>query len=386
MASEKNLITQARLSEVKFAESGLADNLFTHANASLSKAHGVILLNLPKPTLDANGNDISYYQDSHGDRVGYYYMRLTYNNTNYFAPVELTSLPGKDSLTGLAPDTSVTGIIPVIPGGTAWVTDFTQEDEQDLIFTNSGVLLPHTLLAHWETHSGGVYQVIPQITLDSAGHRVGNYIARVVVDGVELWLPCDTRLGGPIQPMRVAFPAITTRLGTNHNYSQMGRDDNQYGYFWWNAPTGGQLPYTFTWQFNTYQVTKISGKYTIDPLTGSGDWIDIPFSTTVETDLQPLGNPSQAYAKNKLPNQLTIRTDQSNDNLLPVVTLRGKYTNVVGTTYTNWLIHCVKDEDEKSFFGIEIEGADFNQTTFYTPIANDPVWVDGYYSPPGPPI
>ena len=70
MASEKNLVTQARLQEVKFAQNELVDNLYAHVNDSLSRAHGIELYYLPHPTYDSNGNDISIYWDSHGDRVG----------------------------------------------------------------------------------------------------------------------------------------------------------------------------------------------------------------------------------------------------------------------------------------------------------------------------
>jgi len=376
MASEKNLVTQARLSEVKTAESGLVDNLYAHANTTLSKAHGVILWNLPHPTLDGDGNDISVYYDSHGDRVGYYMMRLTYNNTNYFAPLELSTLAGKDPLTGISPDTNVTGIVPVIPGGTAWVTDFTPQDEQDLIVTNNQLLLPHTLLSHWETHTGGVYQVIPQIITDSAGHRVSNYVARFVVDGVELWLPCDPRIGGPVQPVRVDFPAITTLQGTNCNYAAMGRDDAQFGYFWYNAITGGTLPPTFKWQYNSYQPQKTGGYFYKDPLTGSGTWFDVDM--TPGSHAMP-GNPVGGTST-VVGNKLTVQVSVGDDKRI-VATIRGKWTNPAGDVFTNWCLFQANDEDGSWIFS----DPDFNQSASHVNIVNDPVWVNGYYYPPGPP-
>ena len=378
MASEKNLVTQARLSEVKTAESGLVDNLYAHANTTLSKAHGVILWNLPHPTLDGDGNDISVYYDSHGDRVGYYMMRLTYNNTNYFAPLELSTLAGKDPLTGISPDTNVTGIVPVIPGGTAWVTDFTPQDEQDLIVTNNQLLLPHTLLSHWETHTGGVYQVIPQIITDSAGHRVSNYVARFVVDGVELWLPCDPRIGGPVQPVRAAFPAITTLQGTNCNYAAMGRDDAQFGYFWYNAITGGTLPPTFKWQYNSYQPQKTGGYFYKDPLIGSvsTSWFDVDM--TPGSHAMP-GNPVGATST-VVGNKLTVQVSVGDDKRI-VATIRGKWTNPAGDVFTNWCLFQANDEDGSWIFS----DPDFNQSASHVNIVNDPVWVNGYYYPPGPP-
>lgn len=198
--SRKNLITKTQLAAVKQAENTLADNLFAHVNASLSQAHGILLYNLPHPTFDEHGNDISFYADSNGDRVGFYQARLTYNNVNYFVPLESSTLSGKSALTGVTsadlPGTDT-------PGATAWTTDFTPEDVADLTVANSSVLLPHTQQPHWEVHTAGIYQILPQIVVDSAGHRVSNFVARIVVDGVELWLPCDSRIGGPVQLPRL---------------------------------------------------------------------------------------------------------------------------------------------------------------------------------------
>lgn len=244
MGSEKNLVTKARLEQIKTAESELVDNLFAHANASLSQAHGIDFLGLPNPTLDSNGNNISFYADSGGDRVGLNYMRLTYNNVIYFAPVEFTTLEGKGSSTGISPDTNVT-VPPAIPGSTAWVTDFTPDDEADLNFTNQSVLLPHTQLSHWEAHTAGVYQILPQLIIDSAGHTVSNYVAHISVDGVEMYIPCDTRLGGPLQPPRnvARAPAsIVWNFAAGESYA---------GGTVCNATWAGTAPFTVRWQLLT---------------------------------------------------------------------------------------------------------------------------------------
>ena len=379
MASEKNLITQARLQEVKFAQSELVDNLYAHANASLSIAHGIELYYLPHPTLDGVGNDISVYRDSHGDRVGYYYMRLTFNNTNYYAPLEVTTLAGKDPMTGISPDLNVGVIVPVTPGGTAWVTDFTPEDEQDLIVTNDSVLYPHTLLSHWETHGAGIYQIFPQNTYDSAGHKIGTHLARIVVDGVEYRVPCTTSATGGIpQPPRVAFPAINVGAGTNWNYTAMGRDDHQYGHFYWNNAIGGTLPISFMFEFNTYQPQKGAwGSWQSDPLLGSGTWVPMPFSLT---PLPMTGNPITAEYTYFSGNHMQIRSSSGSDSKRCAATVRGKFTGAGGTTYTNYCIFIANDEDGCGF----IADPDVNQSASHVTIAVDPVWIDGYYYPPGP--
>jgi len=378
MAAEQNLVTKARLEQIKTAEAGLVDNLYAHANASLSKAHGIVYYNLPHPFLDAGGNDVSIYTDSHGDTVGSQLMRLTYNNVNYYAPLQSSTLAGKDPATGISPDVNVGIIAAIVPGGTAWVTDFTPEDEQDLIVTNDSVLMPHTLLSHWETHSGGIYQILPQIVTDSAGHRVSNYVARLLVDGVEIWIPCDTRLGGPVQPARVAFPAINTLEGTNSNWCAMGRDDNQFGYFWYNNYTGGTLPATFTWQYNGYQPQKVGGYFWKDPNIGSGIWYDV----NMTPGTYPMtGNPVTANSTITLPNKLTVIRPSSSNSKVIAATIRGKWTNSAGTVYTNWCLFQANDEDGSWIF----TDPDFNQSATHVPIQNDPTWIDGYYTPPGPP-
>lgn len=369
MAAEQNLVTKARLEQIKTAEAGLVDNLYAHANASLSKAHGIVYYRV--------GSD---YQDSHGDVVGTALMRLTYNNVNYYAPINSSTLAGKDPTTGITPDVNVGVVAAVIPGGTAWVTDFTPEDEQDLIVTNDSILLPHTLLSHWETHSGGIYQVLPQIVTDSAGHRVSNYVARILVDGTELWIPCDPRLGGPIQPTRVAFPAINTLQGTNSNYCAMGRDNQQYGYFWYSAATGGTPTATFRWEVNSYQPIKIGSSFWSDPLTGSGIWSELTGASGSMAPGGPIFNPVNAtylYTGNKL----TITTFLGGNNQRVVATVRGKWTNPAGIVYTNWCLFVANDEDGSWIFS----DPDFNQSATHVPITNDPTWVDGYYTPPGPP-
>jgi len=381
MATEQNLVTKASLEETQTAETLLVENLSAHVNASLSKAHGIIFYNLPHPTYDANGNDLSVYYDSHGDIVGNNLMRLTYNRVNYYAPINPSSLAGKGSLTGLDPSVFISAAAAqaaVIPGNTAWTTDFTLQDQQELLFTNDNILIPHTNLSHWETHTGGIYQILPQIITDSAGHRVSNYIARILVDGAELWIPCDTRSNGPIQPVRVAFPAINTLQGSNANYCAMGRDDSQYGYFWYNPAAGGELPATFQWQYNGYQPQKIGNSFWSDPLTGSGIWYDISNSPGYQA--MP-SNPVGAVSVVSSPNKLTVQVSTGSDSQIVCATIRGKWTNAVGTVYTNWCLFIANDEDGSWIFS----DPDSNQTATHVPILNDPTWVNSYYTPPGPP-
>src|SRR5579885_719958 len=130
-------------------------------------------------------------------------LRLTSGWINYYAPLESSVLAGQDPNTNLTIN-QAQALANQSNGGTAWITTFTSEAQAIISSANVDVLLPHTLLGHWEAHTAGIYAIIPQATYDSAGHTVGNYIARIGFNGQELWIPCDTRLGGPLQPPRLA--------------------------------------------------------------------------------------------------------------------------------------------------------------------------------------
>lgn len=236
-----NLVTSSSLQEIKVSELEIVNNLSIHANTSLSKAHGWVFLNLPSPYLDSGGNDVSFYADSNGDIVGHYMLRLTYNNTNYYAPMESSILAGQDATTGLTiAEISTAGVI----GGTAWITEFVSEVQSVIQSANSTVLLPHTRLGHWETHTGSIYAVIPQVTYDSSGHTVGNYIARISFNGQELWIPCDSRLGGPLQLPRLSGFSVISPI-----YLESGGGDTApYNTPFFPVLLGGTLPITYSYE------------------------------------------------------------------------------------------------------------------------------------------
>lgn len=366
--ADKNLITTSGLQEVKTAEGELAFNLFTHANSSLSKAHGWEFLDLPHPFLDATGNDVSIYTDSHGDRVGYYQMQLTYNGVNYYAGLEASVLAGQPASANIVL-TSRSQL--AIQDGTAWITKFNTHNESNLIVTNDDVLIPHTRLGHWQSHTGNVYSVIPQVVKDSAGHTVSEFIARISFGGKELWIPVQPRLGGPLQPIRLPKPGITVARGANLNVNQMSADDAQFTIFFFNAPTGGTLPYTLKWQFNTYQ--PIHGLYWADPLVGSGTWVDLPY-TTVALPI-PAGNPEAGIYAMTPPDSMTMQVSAGSNTLRTAATVRALYTNAAGTVTSNWCLFLAADSDGSWVFS----GPETNQNVYYANITNDPVWTDGYY-------
>lgn len=344
MATNKSIITQAALEPIKAWEAEIAENLIFHANTSLSKAHGWEYVSLTHPFI-VNGNDVSVYQDSNGDLVGTAQMRLSFNNINYYAPLNASTEPGQPPITGIEFSASAAQG----QGGSAWVTDFSTESQAHLIATNTQLLLPHTLRSHWEAHTGGVYTVRPQPVSDSAGHLVGRHVAVIVYKGQQLLIPCDSRLGGPPQLMRLQPGSITTKLGTNFNTCSMGADDNQFGYMYYLPPIGGTLPYTFKWQIKA------------EPSIGA--WNDIPLIPTS-------GNTPTEVGGSFLINSTNIRftVNQGNDDSRLQMTVRGAYTNEAGTAYSNWCQFYANDTDGCWIFS----GPETNQNAWYAPIPGSP--------------
>lgn len=239
-----DLITTDSLQEIKISEQEIVNNLYIHANSSLSKAHGWEFILLPNPFLDAYGNNLSTYQDSGGDIAGHYQLRLTHAGINYYAPLESSTLAGQDPNTNLT-ISQASALATQSNGGTAWITTFSSQAEAVIASANTGVLIPHTLLGHWEAHTGGIYAVIPQVTYDSAGHVVGNYIARIGYNGQELWIPCEPRLGGPLQPPRLAGFDKASPI----EITSGGGDTGDYNVPFTPVLLGGTLPITYSYEY-----------------------------------------------------------------------------------------------------------------------------------------
>jgi hypothetical protein len=91
------------------------------------------------------------------------------------------------------------------------------------------------------------------------------------------------------------------------------------------------------------------------------------------------GNPVGATST-VVGNKLTVQVSVGDDKRI-VATIRGKWTNPAGDVFTNWCLFQANDEDGSWIFS----DPDFNQSASHVNIVNDPVWVNGYYYPPGPP-
>jgi hypothetical protein len=249
--ADRNIVTQVGIEDLKFALAEIAENLDTHINASLSKAHGI---NILTGYIDANGNDLTTYQDSNGDIIGNYFLRFVVANVIYFAPAIVTSLAGQPATSGVvntSPDGEFDG-----QGGSAWITDYTSDQVQQAEAINQDVLIPHTRQPHESTH--GSMTVVLQNTFSSLGHTIGTHVIQIKFSNSLYTIPCTTRFGGPDQGPRISG------IPTNLSVEIASGDSNDC-----NVPitvvfNGGTKPVAYHWQFNN------TGVWTdITPAAGS---------------------------------------------------------------------------------------------------------------------
>ena len=234
--AERNIVTQDGLADLKFQLQEVAENLSAHINASLSKAHGIVAL---EGYTDADGNDLTTYQDSVGDVVGNYFIRFTVDNVHYYAPAKTTALAGQEESTGSI-DTGEEDDFQEV-GGSAWVTIYASEQAADAEAINTDVLVPHTRVPHWDAHGG--MTILNTTTFDTDGHQVGTHIVQLRVGTNVYNIPVSDRFGGPLQ-----LPRINSIPPTQDSFFSAGSDNNV------NIPltltvTGGTKPFEYHWQF-----------------------------------------------------------------------------------------------------------------------------------------
>ena len=253
----KSLATQSELHGLQDAVNVLAENLKAHASAPLGKAHGIQLVN---GYVDDAGNDLTTYQDSHGDIVADKFVAFCVDGILYYAPGATSTLAGQVSSVQAIADSAgeVTGTL----GGSTLITDYTSLEILHAQNVNS-LFLEHTRLPHASAHQN--MSAFLKTTLDSAGHTVGRYVVQLALGGTVYQVPCDRRLGGPVQP-----PRITSQPP---DYSQGGSSisDAHRGPTWQGKVIAvGTLPIAYQWQVGT------SPSNLVDLPPSEGGGVDVP--------------------------------------------------------------------------------------------------------------
>lgn len=329
--SDKALATQAGIGELKTILAAVSDNLYAHVNQSLSESHGINTATGPAD--DGNGNDLSVYQDSNGDLVGPYFVRMTVNNTVYYVPAQATSLAGRNPDEGVV----VTGTPADTVGQSALITEYVTQSGTTLYEAEDTFLTPHVKLGHWETHAG--MTAATENVLDSAGHTVGTTGIRMVVGGFVYKIPASARVGGPIQPPRnyVMQPTVQQRLTANEN-DNLGDTDQIFNF---SVVDGdGTKPVTIRWDVNLDR----SDPNALDPnypaVPPPGSWVELADVTTPQ-DLEG----DQRFTISVDRHDIQVKTTNMAQVMRRQGWIRARIVGAGGTVYTNVTDYCVKDKD-----------------------------------------
>jgi len=177
MAENVPILTQSSLDSLKFNLQEVVSNLATHANESLSRAHGINLIQSP-------------YTDDHGNQVSAWQARWSVNGVLYYSPAATTALAGQPAVNGLVDFSQSTA---QSASETSWVTS-NSTIAVDPLDVNA-LITAHSLLGHWEAHGGVV--AITKDVFDSFGNKVGRNVLQITIADQLFEIPCDTQLGGP---------------------------------------------------------------------------------------------------------------------------------------------------------------------------------------------
>lgn len=305
--SQRAIVTQAELAGFKAAVNLVAENLNTHINQSVSKAHGIAAVD---GFVDGDGNDRTVYRNSNGDAIGTTCVRFVISGVPYYAPGAPTILEGQPASTGsLDSNPDIVAAVSA-PSRSSLVTEYGVITSQQAINVNS-LLLEHARLNHDQAHSfGGTMRVIPKLTHDSAGYVVGRYAIKFVVGGTEYEIPCDTRLGGPEQTPRVQIVPSA---------KQVNNTDPPYNVTCNPTILGGTLPIVFSWEYYD-----------------NGSWTELPLDTL--TNVPFVGNFANSVATQFMDastGQVKFISGAPGGDSLDHVRIRATVTNGAGSTTTD---------------------------------------------------
>ena len=263
--SLKNLVTQGELAKTIETLGVLAQNLNSHVNDGMSKAHG--WTGMSQTYQDSGG---CYHSGSSNPGAPQRVVRIVVDGQIFYAPAQPSG--GIDGAADPVPNPS-SGVVspqqadPALdlttgsPTQDSLVTSFAPQLGLVSASANSG-LLAHAGSSPEAVHGGLSAQAAPKI--DTAGHTVGRSSVCLTVNGVQWCIVCDTDMRGPPQPTRFSgYPqVIAYRLnggsfrlsspGTWFDHAPPGADQS---YYVAQVLIQGTPPIAYKWQYSKDNIT-----------------------------------------------------------------------------------------------------------------------------------
>lgn len=202
---QRAISTQEEIFAFKTALEILAKNLSFHVNSALGKAHGIELF---MGYVDADGNDLRVYYDSKGASISgtntslANFIRWTIDGVMYYTPIQYSDPGAQPATTGAIPSPTV--ITPTEgPAGTSLITDYVSYETPAAEGMNDYVLR-HAQTTHQVAHTAQLQMSAVHIPVYSpSGAVLSEYRVRMAWHNFIWEFPANTRLGGPVQPMRI---------------------------------------------------------------------------------------------------------------------------------------------------------------------------------------
>jgi hypothetical protein len=181
---------------------------------------------------------------------------------------------------------------------------------------------------------------------------------------VQYEIPCETRVGGPVQPITGAD--LLSNIPARHNAARMGRNKEQYANFWFTAPTGGVKGYTATFQMGT---APTGGNPDVNGVPDTGaTWFDLPPKANFDKPPTYLSVQGRLIQYILVGNQLTVDSTTGTSDWEIECTMRVLIQSSAGVSSTNWARFRAMDTDGCGF----IHGPDTNGKTSYEFIPGSP--------------
>ena len=247
MSQQRTLLTQSEIDQLNTIIGIIQANLGTHVNDSMSKAHGINILN-------------ESYTDSLGGVVGNYALYFDFGTppaiTRMYVPAFITNLGPSSNSDGIsitavgANGSSTAAGIPITP--TPLTTTFVEQSVNNLEIYND-LLLYHISSVAADTGNKQVHGGTSNsaaVTLGSSGAVVGRYFVTLGINGTAFNLIADPGVKvGAVGPPQPPTGATIVQAPTNSNFTSPSGSQSYYMHHEKQSGAGfqGGFPNGLTW-------------------------------------------------------------------------------------------------------------------------------------------